>query len=272
MISTRTHGVIDYAVAASLGGLSTVRPLGSSVRRLLGVAAAYHASYAVVTDYEAGLVPWVSMRQHLALDTLGAAGFCAAGLLMRQQNPRSRALLLGIGLAELAVIASSRTQPVSGPRQGSGPLGRLLSAGEQTAATYQPTNTPKSVAENVWIVDSGPMHVAGMPLPVRMTIIRLVNGDLLLHSPTQFSLGLKHQLDRLGQIRFLVAPNIAHWTFLKDWQRSCPDATTWAAPGVRQRRQVKKAGVVVHRELTETLPAEWNGQINLVAVPGGGGF
>ncbi len=54
MISTRLHGVIDYAVAALFGGLSASRSLPLPVRGVLGATGAYHASYALVTDYEAG--------------------------------------------------------------------------------------------------------------------------------------------------------------------------------------------------------------------------
>ena len=116
MISTRLHGVIDYAVALLLGGLSASRSLSVPVRCTLGSASAYHASYSALTDYEAGLWPWLTMRQHLALDALGAAALCSAGLLMRHQRPGERALLVAIGLSELAVVALSRATPASGPR------------------------------------------------------------------------------------------------------------------------------------------------------------
>ncbi|RYF73771.1 MAG: DUF4336 domain-containing protein, partial [Comamonadaceae bacterium] len=59
----------------------------------------------------------------------------------------------------------------------------------------------------------------GLKLPLRMTIIRLKNGDLLLHSPTPFSPEVAKAVEGLGRVRHLVAPNIAHWTFLADWQR-----------------------------------------------------
>jgi hypothetical protein len=115
MISTRLHGFIDYAVALLLGGLSASRSLSPPVRSALGSAGAYHAGYSALTDYEAGLRPWLTMRQHLVLDALGAAALCGAGLLMRRQRPGERALLVAVGLSELAVVASSRAMPVSVP-------------------------------------------------------------------------------------------------------------------------------------------------------------
>jgi hypothetical protein len=114
MISTRLHGFIDYAVALLLGGSAASRSLSRPVRRALGSAGTYHASYSVLTDYEAGLRPWLTMRQHLVLDALGAVALCGAGLLVRQQRPGERALLIAVGLSELAVVALSRAAPASG--------------------------------------------------------------------------------------------------------------------------------------------------------------
>lgn len=141
----------------------------------------------------------------------------------------------------------------------------LLSAHQ---ATYPPLDVLKPVAEGVWIVDSGPIRVVGMPLPLRMTVIKLASGDLWLHSPTRFDDRLRREIARIGRIRHLVAPNIAHWSFLQDWQRGCPDATTWAGPGLRDRAQVKKAGIRLDYDLSDAPPAEWAGEIEQVVVRG----
>ena len=140
------------------------------------------------------------------------------------------------------------------------------------AAAYPPLDVLKAVADGVWIVDSGSISAFGMSLPVRMTVIRLGNGDLWLHSPTRYDDTLRADLERHGRIRHLVAPNIAHWMFVRDWQQRCPDAVTWAAPALRERGQVKKSGVRLDRDLAETLPPEWAAEMEHALVPGGGGF
>ena len=272
MISTRLHGAIDYAVASLLGSLAVASNLPSPIRRALGTASLYHASYAVVTDYEAGLTPRVSMREHLALDALGGAALCGAGLLMRRQPAGARALLLAFGLSELAVVALSSANPVSGPGSGGGLAERMIGGASSTEAGYPPLDTPKPVADDVLIVDSVMPGLVGKMLPVRMTVMRLPDGGLLLHSPTRYSIPLKQALEKIGPIRHLVAPNIAHWMFLQDWQRACPDATTWAAPGLRERSQVRASGVRLDHDLSDAAPAEWGGAVGLTTVPGGLGF
>jgi hypothetical protein len=139
--------------------------------------------------------------------------------------------------------------------------------------TYPPLDTPKPVADDVWIVDSGPQAVMGfIQLPVRMTVIRLPSGDLWLHSPTRFTSALKGALDAIGPVRHLVAPNIAHWTHLKEWQGAYPGAVTSAAPELRERAAVKKEGLRLDRDLHDPSPPDWAGTIDQIVVPGAGGF
>jgi hypothetical protein len=84
--------------------------------------------------------------------------------------------------------------------------------------TYPPLDVPKPVADGIGSVDSGPLRVFGvLGLPIRMTVLRL--GDMLMHSPTRFDARLKAEIEAHGPIRHLVAPNIAHWSFLAEWQR-----------------------------------------------------
>ncbi len=273
MIPTRLHGAIDYGVAALLGSLATSSNLPPPVRRTLGTASLYHTSYAVQTDYEAGLAPRVTMRQHLALDALGGMALCSAGLLMRRQPAGARALLLAFGLSELAVVALSSANPVSGPGSGGGLAERMLGGATSSAeASYPPLDTPKPVADDILIVDSVMPGLMGKLLPVRMTVIRLPDGGLLLHSPTRYSIPLKQALEKIGPIRHLVAPSFAHWIFLQDWQRACPDTTAWAAPGLRERSQVRASGVRLDHDLSDAAPAEWGGAVGLTTVPGGLGF
>ena len=147
-----------------------------------------------------------------------------------------------------------------------------MDAGAEADVSYPPLNVLKSVADGVWIVDSEPLHIAGLRMPVRMSVIRLSSGELWLHSPTRFGKRLQQQLEEFGPIRHLVAPNIAHWSFIKDWQRHCPDTTLWAAPNLRQRTQVKKAGLRIDHDLQEKAPDLWAGEIEQAIIPGGGGF
>ncbi len=59
--------------------------------------------------------------------------------------------------------------------------------GRPTLNLYEPINVLKLVAPDLWIVDGQlidfDMGLMKFPFSTRMTIIRLRNGDLVLHSP-----------------------------------------------------------------------------------------
>lgn len=71
--------------------------------------------------------------------------------------------------------------------------------------TYPPLDVPKPVTASVWIVDSGPTKAMGViPLPIRITIIRLQDGSLMLHSPTRYNSTLRRSLEEFGAINHIM--------------------------------------------------------------------
>ncbi|MHB0952069.1 MAG: DUF4336 domain-containing protein [Allorhizobium sp.] len=104
--------------------------------------------------------------------------------------------------------------------------------------TYPPLNTPKSVADDVWIVD-GPIIRFGapwpkMPFPTRMTILR-IDRDLMIHSPTPLTPELKVRIAALGTPRWIVGPNRIHYWWIPDWHHAFSDAQVYLASGVKEQ-------------------------------------
>ncbi|WP_201299010.1 DUF4336 domain-containing protein [Novosphingobium sp. 9U] len=138
--------------------------------------------------------------------------------------------------------------------------------------TYPPLDQPKPLGDGVWIVDSGPISAAGMKLPVRMTMLRLSDGSVLLHSPTRYTPRLAQAIEEIGPVRHLIAPTIAHSSFLAEWQLAYPTAKLWAVPGLRDRGLVRRSGVRIDADLAHAAPAEWADAVDQGLVRGGGGF
>ena len=139
-----------------------------------------------------------------------------------------------------------------------------------TDITYPPLNVPKPVADCVWVVDGGPQHLLGLSFPVRMTVVRLVDGGLWLHSPVKHTPQLQAALEALGPIRHLVAPDTAHWVHLSPWRKAVPGATVWAAPGVVARANGQDVDLHGAKDLAETPPEPWAGEMDqaLFTAPG----
>jgi Domain of unknown function (DUF4336) len=143
------------------------------------------------------------------------------------------------------------------------------------ASLYEPINIYKPVAPNIGIVD-GPFEylTAGgvrLPLPftTRMTVVRLSNGDLFLHSPIKFEGRLANELLGLGAVRHLVSPNQFHYAHIGEWARAFPNAILWASPRVRERARARNVDVDFTRDLEASPPEEWRREIDQTLFPGG---
>ena len=143
------------------------------------------------------------------------------------------------------------------------------------AALYEPINVYKPVAPDIGIVD-GPFEyltIVGVRLPLpfttRMTIVRLTNGDLFLHSPIKFNDRLATELQALGTIRHLVSPNQFHYAHIGEWAKAFPEATACASPRVRERARARHIDIDFTRDLDADPPAEWRRELDQTLFPGG---
>jgi hypothetical protein len=69
----------------------------------------------------------------------------------------------------------------------------------------------------------------------------------------------------------LVAPNVAHWCFMRDWQQHCSGIITSAVPGLRERLQVRKTGLILDRALGHSPPEGWAREVDQLVVQAGFG-
>lgn len=85
-----------------------------------------------------------------------------------------------------------------------------------------------------------------------MTVIRLANGALVLHSPVPISPELKRELDALGPVGFIVVP-WAHGKFAEAAAKLYPVAQLLAAPEPPSARK----SVPFRGSLADAPPATW---------------
>lgn len=102
------------------------------------------------------------------------------------------------------------------------------------------TETPlEEFADHVW-VKRIPLNFYGMQMGTRMTVIRLsdaAGGGLFVHSPIKLTPDLKSQIEAMGPVRFLIAPNRLHHLFVSDWVAAFPDAERWCVKNLVKKRQ-----------------------------------
>jgi hypothetical protein len=91
------------------------------------------------------------------------------------------------------------------------------------------------LADGLWHVQHA-FKVNGLPLTTRMTLVRLSDGGLWLHSPVPIEPALRAAVQALGPVRHIIAPSKTHHLFLKDAVQAFPDAALFGAPGLAQKR------------------------------------
>jgi hypothetical protein len=97
-----------------------------------------------------------------------------------------------------------------------------------------------------------------------MTVVRLPGPKLLLHSPIAATADLVREVKALGPVAYIVAPNRYHHLSVNDWQRACPDAATYVAPGLDSKRpDLTIAGV-----LADEPDPGWQGVVDQVLLGG----
>ena len=78
-----------------------------------------------------------------------------------------------------------------------------------------------------------PLSVAGFDLGHRMTVVRLGNGDLAVHSPIAFSSAIARDVEALGPVRWIIAPNAMHDLYLHEWMEGFGEAVLLHSPALK---------------------------------------
>jgi hypothetical protein len=145
-------------------------------------------------------------------------------------------------------------------------------AGDDVLELYEPINTLKPVAQGVWVVDGPVVRMrylwTSLPFTTRMTVVRLADGGLFLHSPIALTPELRTALAGLGPVKHLVSPNRIHYAYIADWARAFPDAIAWASPGVRDRARSQGIEVAFDRDLADAAPPDWSDDMVQTVVRG----
>lgn len=94
--------------------------------------------------------------------------------------------------------------------------------------------------EKIWTLFQ-PLKVAGMAMGTRATILKLPAGGLTIISPVPFDDQVAAQIDELGPVEYIIAPNLFHHLYFNAACRRWPQARALVPPGLK-----KKVSIVDH--------------------------
>lgn len=93
----------------------------------------------------------------------------------------------------------------------------------------------REIDTNIWVAEQ-PLRYFGLNVGTRMTVIRLANKELAVISPIQVDDTITSQLNELGHVSHIIAPNLFHYLFVSEFKKVYPEAILWAAPGLELKR------------------------------------
>jgi hypothetical protein len=109
-ISTRVHGMIDYAFAATLIGLPYALGWNGRAARLAIASGLATLGMSMLTRYELGLVPLIPMKGHLTIDAAESSMLMSAPRMLRGEDPVPGRVLAVLGAIGAAVGSMTQTQ------------------------------------------------------------------------------------------------------------------------------------------------------------------
>jgi len=95
----------------------------------------------------------------------------------------------------------------------------------------------RPIDDGVWVAERPMRPLPFLDIGTRMTVLRLPDGGLLLHSPVVADAPTRAAVEQLGPVRAIVCPNKVHHLYAGPWKAAHPDALLFGAPGLAARRR-----------------------------------
>ena len=121
----------------------------------------------------------------------------------------------------------------------------------------------RALGRDLWTIDQ-PFRVGGLDLGVRTAVFRLRDGGTLVHAPGPLTAQLGREIEALGPVRALIAPNLLHHMFLAASAQAFPQARVFGAPGLRE----KLPGMRIDEPLGAQAPPLWGTELDQLLVRG----
>ena len=123
------------------------------------------------------------------------------------------------------------------------------------------------IHENLWIAKK-PMDILGLDFGTVMTIVRMSNGNLFVHSPIEPGEELVRQINSIGPVEVVVSPNNFHHHYILDFLEYTPDCDYFYAPGLEKKLKNIPDSLNCRRKLSPFGSTPWDKDIEHLHISG----
>ncbi|WP_199322570.1 MULTISPECIES: DUF4336 domain-containing protein [Calothrix] len=108
----------------------------------------------------------------------------------------------------------------------------------------------KAIATDLWVAEQ-PLKYFGLEVGTKMTAIRLSRNQLMVISPVQIDNETISNLNKLGEIIYIVVPNLYHHLFAAEFQRYYPQGKLWAVSGMERKRPDLQIDQIISNQIIQ---------------------
>tara|TARA_B100000700_G_scaffold123586_1_gene138319 strand:- start:27021 stop:27716 length:696 start_codon:yes stop_codon:yes gene_type:complete len=120
------------------------------------------------------------------------------------------------------------------------------------------------IAENIWVFDGEAVKFYSLPYTTRMTVIALSSGDLWVHSSIKLEPAIQAEVEALGRVKYIIAPNRLHHLFIEQWQQAYPEALVYGTEELINKR----SDLSFDGTLDNATVSPWEQEIDQLLVTG----
>ena len=118
--------------------------------------------------------------------------------------------------------------------------------------------------DRIWICDGPRVRMMTIPFMTRMTVVEVEPKSLWIHSPVLPNVDFQREIDAIGTVRYIIAPNKIHSLGVSPWKERCPSAEVWVSPRFHERHPEAH----VERFIHPNASPRWADEIDYLCFEG----
>lgn len=108
----------------------------------------------------------------------------------------------------------------------------------------------RQLDRNLWVAVQ-PLKYLGLEVGTRMTVVGLSDGTLAVISPIKITTEVKRELDTIGTVAHIIAPNLYHYLYAGECKSLYPKATFWGTIGLQEKQPELTVDKVIQPDKSE---------------------
>ena len=125
----------------------------------------------------------------------------------------------------------------------------------------------EQIGDDIWTAFDPSFKFFGLvQIGTRVTVVKLGDGSLLLHSPIRIDDELQAEIDAIGPVSAIVCPNQFHHMFAEPYVGLYPKAELYGTPSMLKRQKHLKVQHIMDEKFS--TPTSWAEKLDLLYLAG----